>query len=255
MKQIIKLTSQLPFMLTMGNHETRPDLLDYEKRFLMPNYEATKNHYYSFGVNNVHFINLNSNLFEKPIPKEFNSEYTKTFQDWIKNDLKNVPAGVWIIVFMHKPLYCSYNKDNCMTETVEMRKIYEQILNDAKVDLIVAGHVHVYERELPVGDNGKIDTESVSKDKSTYTNPKYPAHVVCGAAGQVQGIKKTPYKFDMQKYTHIAIGNHPGVCEFSVSADGKKLKMDYVNVDNGKVVDSFEIVKTKRRKMKRKLSN
>jgi len=35
----------------------------------------------------------------------------------------------------------------------------------------------------------------------------------------------------------------------------KKLKMDYVNVDNGKVVDSFEIVKTKRRKMKRKLSN
>jgi len=246
LKQIYKVTSQIPFMMTMGNHDVKPDLSDVENRFFMPNHDSTKNQYYSFGVNNIHFINLNSAILDSPNPNPFTSNYIKKLQDWLNNDLKRVASGVWKIVFLHRTIYCSNDDPHCLSEAVKMRKYFEEILNHEKVDLVISGHLHVYERGFPTGIDAKVDLASLSSDKNTYTNPIYPTYVVCGAAGQSEGLKKTPY--DLSAYTKIAIGNHPGVCQLEIK--GNNLTLNYVNTATGSIEDTFSIIKSNRKRLK-----
>ena len=143
----------------------------------MPNKKQTNNFYYSFDINNAHIVSLNSE-----IPYDFDSSYKSDFQDWLSKDLKSSNKK-WKIVYLHRPLYCSFESDyHCGSSAQKMRELLEEILMENKVDLILAGHVHTYERLYPVYD-GKIDFKSMNKDRSVYTNPNYPVHVVCGAAG------------------------------------------------------------------------
>ncbi len=148
----------------------------------MANKKQTNNLYYSFDINNIHFISVNSE-----IPYNFDDSYRTEFQSWLKNDLKKTNKR-WKIVFLHRPLYCSFDSDyHCGSSSKKMRNLLEETLHDNKVDLILSGHVHAYERLYPIY-NGEIDKKSVNEDKTIYKNPKYPVHIVCGAAGSRQKL-------------------------------------------------------------------
>jgi len=67
-----------------------------------------------------------------------------------------------------------------------MRNLYEEIIYKAKVDFVLAGHVHAYERLYPIY-NGTADMDSVNTNGTIYINPKYPTYVVCGTGGNVEG--------------------------------------------------------------------
>ncbi len=59
-------------------------------------------------------------------------------------------------------------------------------LADYNVDMQFFGHWHLYARYPPIDSrNNKtvVDSAAVSKDKRTYTNPKYPVGIVTGAPG------------------------------------------------------------------------
>jgi len=143
----------------------------------MPNREQTKNFYYSFNINNVHIVNLNSE-----IPYDFDESYKEKFLKWLRNDLRS-NTKKWIIVYLHRPLYCTFDSDyHCGSSAQKMRELFEEIFMENKVDLILAGHVHAYERLYPIY-NGDIDKNSISKDKSLYKSPKYPVYLVCGTGG------------------------------------------------------------------------
>lgn len=150
----------------------------------MPNKEKTENLYYSYDINNVHFVSLNSEIpYEK-----FSEEYKLAFQKWLDKDLSS-SAKKWKVVYLHRPLYCSMPDDyHCISSAKYMRDLLEEILQRNKVDLVLAGHVHAYERLFPIYDN-KIDRESINDGESTYLNPKYPTHVVCGAGGNKEGYE------------------------------------------------------------------
>jgi hypothetical protein len=150
----------------------------------MPNKNQSENLFYSYDINNIHFVSMNSE-----IPYEFNEEYKLRFQDWLKKDLES-STKKWKLVYLHRPLYCSMPDDyHCISSSKYMRDILEDILIDQKVDMVLAGHVHAYERLYPIY-QGKVDFESISKDKSVYTNPKFPVHIVCGAGGNREGFEK-----------------------------------------------------------------
>jgi hypothetical protein len=68
--------------------------------------------------------------------------------------------------------------------TWELRTSIEDFLMMYNVDLYLSGHVHAYERMWPVYDED-IDYGQVNH---TYTNPKYPVHIVSGAAGCVEAV-------------------------------------------------------------------
>ena len=57
----------------------------------------------------------------------------------------------------------------------------ESILMKNKVDLVLAGHTHSYERSFPVYEF-QVDRES-STDGNNFFQPKYPIYVTSGSAG------------------------------------------------------------------------
>jgi len=67
----------------------------------MPNKNQSENLFYSYDINNIHFVAMNSE-----IPYEFNEEYKLRFQNWLKKDLES-STKKWKLVYLHRPLYCS----------------------------------------------------------------------------------------------------------------------------------------------------
>jgi len=111
--------------------------------------------------------------------------------EWLQKDLQkavdnrdNIP---WIVMFGHRPMYCSnvddlpdFTKDtNTLRNGVNNQLGMEQLLFDFKVDIYLSGHEHSYERSYPVY-NG---TYQKDQKNHTYLNPIYPSHLVAGSAG------------------------------------------------------------------------
>ena len=132
----------------------------------------------------MHFVSISS---EHSLDSD-SEQYT-----WLQKDLKNAQGNrysiPWIIVGIHKPLYCS---DKGTPEGY--RELLEPLMIDMDVDLLVSGHLHVYERIHPVnnyqvtvypsnsgGSGGDDDGDDVY-----YSKGFGAVHVVQGNSGAMQ---------------------------------------------------------------------
>ncbi|GAB2272196.1 Purple acid phosphatase 22 [Dionaea muscipula] len=147
------LASQRPWMVTEGNHEVESFLFFYPKgfksynaRWVMPYKESgsTSNLYYSFDVAETHVIMLGSYTDYK----EGSKQYTWLQADLAKINRRKTP---WIFVLLHTPWYNSNEAHK--GEGEEMRKAMEELLYNARVDVVFVGHVHAYERFTRVYNN------------------------------------------------------------------------------------------------------
>lgn len=95
------------------------------------------NYYYSFDYSWVHFIMLSSET-DYSVGSE---QYV-----WLKNDLSSVDRTKtpWIVASWHRPWYSSNSAHQ--GEGEKMRKSFESLLYQYKVDFCMSGHVHAYER-------------------------------------------------------------------------------------------------------------
>eukprot|EP00850_Spirogloea_muscicola_P020604 SM000221S06942 [mRNA] locus=s221:97154:100258:+ [translate_table: standard] len=121
--------------------------------------------FYSFNTGLVHVIALSS--------YEAFTKYTQQY-NWLNLDLASINRAVtpFVVVFFHNPWY---NTDvSHYLEGESMRQDYETFLYNAKVDLIVAGHVHAYERSKPV--------------YQVAVNPCGPVYVTVGDGGNDEGV-------------------------------------------------------------------
>ena len=102
----------------------------------------------------------------------------------------------WIVLFGHRPPYCSSSEDECGTMSARIRVGLPQsngtlcygieaLLLQYDVDLAIWGHRHSYERMLPVFD-GKLVVDS-SDATDPYHNAKAPVHIITGSAGCDEG--------------------------------------------------------------------
>ncbi|KAM1208005.1 hypothetical protein ACFX2J_013717 [Malus domestica] len=133
------LASQRPWMVTQGNHEV-------EK---IPIF-----HPHAFTAYNARISGLQANLG--------------------KVDRGRTP---WIVVLIHAPWYNSNKAHQGESESVDMKEAMEDLLYQASVDVVYAGHVHAYERfdqanncspvHITIGDGG--NREGLA---SKYLNPK-----------------------------------------------------------------------------------
>lgn len=142
------LASQRPWMVTQGNHEIeriplfhKTPFTSYNARWRMPFEESgsTSNLYYSFDTAGVHVVMLGSYTDFEPDSEQ----YKWLEQDLKKTDRKKTP---WIVVVIHAPWYNSNTAHQGEDESVEMKKAMEELLYEARVDVVFAGHVHAYER-------------------------------------------------------------------------------------------------------------
>lgn len=238
---VIPVTSLLPSMLAAGNHEYIDGSFEqFTNRFLLPQKNLYENLFYSFDINDVHFIAMNSDF---PMVNFRGKEYLEYFQNWLKNDLKNTDK-TWKVAYLHRPLYCSWISTGCDADAKILRNYFDKLLYEGNVDLVLAGHNHNYERMFPIYNN-EVDFDSISIDENKYVNPKFPVHVICGSTGTKEGH----HDYEPLEFSKI-VSSKTGVCQLQFTQN--RMRLEFISVDGDKV-DDFEIVKTtnkRRRKLK-----
>lgn len=196
--QIEPLASKVPYHVCMGNHEYdwplqpwKPEWstkvygtdgggecgVPYSLKFQMPGDSSfptgnaapsTKNLYYSFDLGVVHFLYMST---------ETNFLRGSDQYAFIEQDLKKVDRNKTpFVVFQgHRPMYTT---DNAVSERPLREKMIEHLeplLVKYRVNLVLWGHVHKYEKFCPMKNFscGSMDSEA-----------DLPIHVVIGMGGQ-----------------------------------------------------------------------
>lgn len=127
-----------PIFPAMGNHDQMTaNGQAYMDAFVVnANNPQGDKRYYSFEWGNAKFISIESVvLFTKPGPH----------LTWLQNELASNTRR-WLVVFMHVPLYSvGFHGDSATLQNL-LGPIFEQY----KVDLVLQGHDHNYERTAPI---------------------------------------------------------------------------------------------------------
>ena len=188
---------------TIGNHEWYMDV--YLNIFTFPkNGEAGGvasgvENYYSFDYGNIHFINLASYYSGSLLSNG-------PMCTWLKSDLE-ANTNKWTIAFFHAPPYTkgSHDSDSGEQAILQMRQNAVPILESYGVDLVLAGHSHVYERSyllhghygyswdlqpemiLDPGSGEVDDTGPYVKQTSGDNAGHGTVYVVAGSSGWIYG--------------------------------------------------------------------
>ena len=184
MNGIQDIAANVPYMVTMGNHEAYNNFSNFNMRFQMPFYQYTQNHLYSINVDNVHFVSID---LELPV---LQPQYLSNVVNWLERDLRAANANraqrPWIIVYGHRPIYCSGKEENddCINNPTRFHAI-EEVMYRYGVDIYFSGHVHVYERNLPVYKGNVMPFTKRHSDTGNHyiQDPQAPMYIVAGIPG------------------------------------------------------------------------
>jgi predicted phosphodiesterase len=121
------LNADVKFYATLGNHDTT------NERFYKP-FNMNGATYYAFKKGNVHFFALDTNYMDR---KQL---------AWLETQLRGAGNGAWKICYFHHALYSSARYHGPATD---LRKALEPLFVRYGVDVVFAGHDHVYERIRP----------------------------------------------------------------------------------------------------------
>jgi hypothetical protein len=167
------IAAKYPWMVGDGNHERFYNWTSFTNRFKMPQngFGSTGNFWYDYDYGNVHWISISSehDLSDGSPQKLF---IEGSLQRAVANRA-NVP---WIVASIHKPLYCS-DKHTPGGYADKLEALFLQY----DVDLVLAGHLHVYERINPV-QKGEVtvfpDRHRIAGVDVYYSTGKGPVHIV-----------------------------------------------------------------------------
>jgi 3',5'-cyclic AMP phosphodiesterase CpdA len=116
----------VPVYPTIGNHERRTRLgAPYFEAFVLPEPER----YYSFDWGDVHFVAIDT------------TQRDVRQLAWLEHDLATNKLP-WVIVYGHHPMYTNSLRGPQMA----IRRAFANIFTRHRVDLVLTGHEHQYER-------------------------------------------------------------------------------------------------------------
>jgi 3',5'-cyclic AMP phosphodiesterase CpdA len=281
------LMRSIPFVAAVGNHdalgrdiETYPEALAYyyfweqplnglmakEGSALVPVlngsdankkafYDAAGDKYprmtnFSFDYGNAHWTILDSNPYV-----DWNDS---TLRDWLKKDLAGAANATWRFILYHHP---GFNSSRAHFEQQQM-KLIAPILEQGKVDLVFAGHVHNYQRTYPLtfkpdnpgsqlvaGANntktGKVVTGRWILDKEfnekNKTKPDGVIYITTGAGGQ--GLYNPEQTKDKDSWQAFTKSFESTVHSYTVmDVNGNTLVLRQLDI-NGREVDRVKITK------------
>lgn len=133
------LASTVPFIPNLGNHDMKPDMAAYSRRF--PYIEGGR--YFKASYKNVDMFSLDTNQSVAPGSPQ---------HTWLSQALDQSTAA-WKIVQVHHPMMSVISKVH-YRHTSRLPKDLGPLLAKHGVDLLVAGHEHWYERSLPLNETG-----------------------------------------------------------------------------------------------------
>ena len=220
----------VPVFTVLGNHDWHEPEENYIKEWKLPGNE----HYYSFDYGNVHFVGLDTKNGEL-------YEYEAQVK-WLEQDLMNSSGQTdWIIVFLHhNGKSCTYKKD--YEGVVSLYPIFEKY----KVDLVLNGHAHTYERLNPMNGAGEVFV-SGEREATSYQNPEGFISITVGSGGKLRGIGSDPKPFtpdpDNCKYPNLVAAFSHQWAFLSLKIEGKQLTGRAISTADNAMVDQFMIKK------------
>jgi len=210
-----EMIASIPLIPAIGNHEDNSEY--YYNYFCLPNNKA----WHSFDLNGAHFLVVNT---EKEFLDPNGEQIT-----WLINDLKN-NKSTWTFAFQHIPLFTSggnyYSRDRINVKNM-LHPIYEKF----KVDLVIAGHDHHYERSKPIG--SKQGNHAIT-------------YIVGGNGGTPMRYIGKPKEFSLNSRRTFGFA----LIEISVS----KLTFKEISIDN-ELIDQFSLDKQDSNSMNKYLEN
>ncbi|MCB9594743.1 MAG: metallophosphoesterase family protein [Sandaracinaceae bacterium] len=242
------LLSNTPVWPALGNHEgassdSATESGPYYEGYVLPTdgrsggVPSGTEAYYSFDYANVHFIVLDS--YDSP------RSPMGAMVQWLEMDLAAADAE-WLIAYWHHPPYTDGTHQDDESQQEDMRRQVLPVLEAAGVDLILAGHSHIYERSyllrggyyagLPGGGATAAIVDSGDgrpTGDGPYASEAGTLYVVAGHGGTgVGGTGRHP----LMAFTEIANGS----C--LVDVEGGLLTLRNVRAD-GAVTDEVVLVK------------
>ena len=142
----------IPFYATLGNHD-EPDNRNY------PKFNMNGQRYYSFARGPVRFFVFDTNFMDPEQVK------------WIAAALASAREE-WKIAVFHHPIYSDGDRHG---PNVALRVVLEPMLVSHDVDVVFAGHEHIYERireqkgipHFIVGSSGQLRKGGVTPSSDT----------------------------------------------------------------------------------------
>jgi 3',5'-cyclic AMP phosphodiesterase CpdA len=195
---------------------------------------------FSFDYGKVHWTVLDSNVYaDWDSPK---------LRAWLEADLRAARGADWRIVALHHPLFhssVSHSEDQWMRPLSPLLEQYD-------VDLVLAGHVHNYQRTAPLrfkpaktSPRGQavpgVFTVDEAFDGRTVTRARGIVHIVSGAGGaELYDPWQTDAKASWQPWTRAFISDRHSFTVLDVAA--KTLKLRQLDVE-GRELDAITLTK------------
>lgn len=195
---------------------------------------------FSFDYGRVHWTVLDSNGYA-----DWDSPQLRA---WLEADLKAARGAAWRIVALHHPLFQSARSH---FDDQWMRPI-SPLLETYGVDLVLAGHVHNYQRTAPlrfrptqVGLRGRPVAGEFTVDEAfdgrTATRARGPIHIVSGAGGaELYDPWQTDARASWQPWTRAFISDKHSFTVLDVS--GKTLTLRQLDAE-GRELDAITLTK------------
>ena len=200
------LLGAVPIISAHGNHDLNS--VNYYSTFAQPGDEAS----FAFDYGHAHMTVLNDS------PPQ-SGDIAGSIRSFLQQDLAAHADATWKIVNHHRPVWSSgtrHGSDSLLQEQ------WGVLYDDHDVDLVVAGHDHIYERTKPMrGD----EVQASAADGTIY--------LVSGGAGA------SLYGTEPDFFTEVSDSRH-GAVVMSIRAD--QLSAEAFGPD-GVVFDSFSITR------------
>jgi len=217
-----ELIDEVPVWPAMGNHEgytsnSQKQAGPYYEGYVLPKdgraggVASGTEAYYSFDIANVHFVVLDS--------YETSREPEDAMLTWMVEDLAATEQD-WVIAFWHHPAYSKGSHDSDTERNlIEMRENAVPLLEAAGVDLVLAGHSHVYERSYLLD--------------GAYETPTTDAGIRDGGMGQLPDPYTKPLGLFANRGAVYVTAGHGGA---SVRAQARHPVMASVEAEHGSVL-------------------
>lgn len=219
----------MPQMAGAGNHEQFANATAFANRYRFPGPESggDANFYYSYNVGPVHVTVFTT---DGP-PSKTGPQMT-----WLLKDLASVNRAVtpWVVFTTHRPVYCS-DKEEFDQHAAE-QALFEPAFLQYGVDLVVVGHMHVYERIYPT----KGGVPVVPAGSHVYTRPGAPAYVVQGTGGSFLSRSNT-WMEPQPAWSAFRSVRHYGYA--LLTANATHLDYQFRALENDSSFDQFTILK------------
>jgi hypothetical protein len=231
----------------VGNHEDVPGTITnasgtfdvqfaaFTARYHMPyeNSNGNQNLWFSYDFGSIHFTSISS---------ESNYTTGSAQWNWVEADLAaaNARRNVtpFLIFCLHRPIM-SVDLDEYTSHIpgAPLARAFEPLFKKYKVDLVLQGHEHEYERTHAIY-NGTIITMPSGPDNATYVNPGAPIYVVQGASGAMQ---EESWLSPIPAWSAVHMQNVYGYGRMAITG-GTSLNYTFIDTE-GTLWDAFQIVR------------